>query len=275
MRGTMRLFSLLALSLACLAVQPLSAADLPGSQDLEILPRFPRAEIVDFRDVAAQERIYPLGSIRRISGTLRYERQIDSQGHMRSVTYELPAEHTSGQAFNAARDTLQEQGAELLYWCESRECGSSSLWANSVFGNAKLLGADDQQAYLLLRLAEPKQNTLVALYSITRGNRRAYLHVEQLDNQADLGELLPGPATLLRQLRNTGELDFVSLDGEPVAAWAELLGRTLNQDSTLRVSLSGKYAAAWRDALVAERVRAARMEVQQGPSDGLSFKLLR
>ncbi|GLK88909.1 DUF4892 domain-containing protein [Pseudomonas turukhanskensis] len=272
----MRLLSLLApVLLASSLATTASAADLPGSQDLEILPRFPRAEIVDFRDVAVQERIYPLGSIRRISGTLRYERQVDSQGRMRSVTYELPPEHTSGQAFNAARDALQAQGAELLYWCESRECGSASLWANSVFGNAKLLGAEDQQAYLLLRLAEPQQNTLVALYSITRGNRRAYLHVEQLDNQAALGDLLPGPATLLRQLRNTGELNFASLDGEPLAAWAELLGRTLNQDSTLRVSLAGKYAQAWRDALVAQRVRAARMEIDSAQTDGLSFKLLR
>ncbi|MEN0107071.1 MAG: DUF4892 domain-containing protein [Pseudomonas sp.] len=270
----MRVLRLLAISLACLA-GPASAADLPGSADLEILPRFPRAEIVDFRDVAAQERIYPLGSIRRISGNLRYERQVDSLGRMRSVTYELPPEHSSGQAFNAARDALQEQGAEILYWCESRECGSASLWANSVFSNAKLLGADDQQAYLLLRLADPRQNTLVALYSVTRGNRRAYLHVEQLDNSADLGELLPGPATLLRQLRNTGELDFVGLDGEPVAAWAELLGRTLNQDSTLRVSLGGKYAEAWRDALVAQRVRASRIDIAATQGDGLSFKLLR
>lgn len=270
----MRLLRLMAISLACLA-GPASAADLPGSHDLDILARFPRAEIVDFRDVAAQERIYPLGSIRRISGNLRYERQVDSLGRMRSVTYELPAEHTSGQAFHAARDALQDQGGELLYWCESRECGSSSLWANSVFGNAKLLGADDQQAYLLLRLAEPQHNTLVALYSITRGNRRAYLHVEQLDNQAELGELLPGPATLLRQLRHTGELNFASLDGEPVAAWAELLGRTLKQDSTLRVSLAGQHAQAWLDALVAQRVRAARLEIDPGQSEGLSFKLLR
>ncbi len=271
----MRLFNLLVLPLACLVVNPVAAADVPGSSDLDILPRFARAEIVDFRDVPAQERIYPLGSIRRISGTLRYERQVDSLGHMRSVTYELPPEHTSGQAFNAALAALQEQGAHALYWCESRECGSSSLWANSVFGNAKLLGADDQQAYLLLRLAEPKQNTLVALYSITRGNRRAYLHVEQLENQTDLGELLPGPATLLRQLRNTGELHFASLDGEPVDAWADLLARTLNQDTTLRVSLAGKHADAWRDALVAQRVRAARLELDQAESDGLSFKLLR
>ncbi len=37
------------------------AADLPGSHDLDILPRFPRAEIVDFRQAPSEERIYPLG----------------------------------------------------------------------------------------------------------------------------------------------------------------------------------------------------------------------
>jgi len=77
-----------------------------------------------------------------------------------------------------------------------RTSGESSLWANDVFGNAKLYGADDRQAYLLLRLAAPRDNTLVALYSITRGNRKAYLHVEQFDAAAPLGDLPPTSATL-------------------------------------------------------------------------------
>ncbi|WP_420800934.1 DUF4892 domain-containing protein [Pseudomonas cavernicola] len=252
----------------------LLAADLPGSHDLEVLPRFPRAQIVDFREGSAQERIYPLGSIRRISGQLRFEREVPTQGQLRSVTYELPREHSSGQAFNAAREALQAQGAELLYWCESRDCGSSSLWANSVFGNAKLYGADDQQAYLLLRLAEPQQDSLVALYSITRGNRRAYLHVEQLDAGAPLGELLPSPNTLLRQLRSTGELALPKLNAEPLAPWVELLARSLNLDSTLRVSLSGANAEAWREALVAQRVRAARLELDTATGTGLLLKVL-
>ena len=80
---------------------------------------------------------------------------------------------------------------------------------------------------------------------------------------------------MLRQLRNTGELQFASLDGEPVDAWAQLLARTLNQDTTLRVSLAGKYADAWRSALLAQGVRAARLELGPAESDGLSVKLLR
>lgn len=248
-------------------------ADVAGSRDLETLPRYPGSQIVSFKDVAAQERIYPQGSIRRISGRLRYESEISVAGQLTSLTYELPSNHTSAEVFAVARETLQAKGAELLYWCEGRECGSSSLWANAVFNNAILTGADDQQAYALLRLAEPT-DSLLALYSITRGNRRAYLQVEQVQGAVPLGELLPTPATLLRQLRNTGELNLLR-QAEPSEAWVAVLARSLNLDSTLRVSLAGAQAEAWREALAAQRVRAARLELAEDGVEGLQIKLLR
>ena len=186
----------------------------------------------------------------------------------------MPAERTSNEAFTLAREALQKQGAELLFWCQARDCGESSLWANEVFGNAKLFGADEQQAYLLLRLAAPQDNSLVALYSITRGNRRAYLHVEQFDASAPLGDLLPTSATLLRQLKDTGKLDLPKL-AEPQPIWLNLLSRGLNLDTTLRISLSGKQAEAWRQALIGQGVLASRMETGNTDAAGLHFELLR
>jgi len=268
----MRLFVFFSM---CLASGSLLAADLPGSHDLEMLPRFPKAEIIDFREAATQERIYPQGSIRRISGQLRYEREVPVQGRLTAVTYSLPSEHSSGEAFDVARETLQKQGAELLYWCRGRGCGSSNLWANGVFGNSKLYGADEQQAYLLLRLAEPRQNSLLTLYSITRGNRKAYLHAELLDAAKPLGELLPTPATLLRQLKSSGELVLPKRAAEPEPAWAALLARSLNLDITLRVSLEGTTAEAWREALVGQGVRAARLELGEAKGEDLRLEVLR
>jgi hypothetical protein len=269
---TMRSLNLLVLC----CISPLSfAADVPGSQDLPILPRMEDAQIVDFRPAAELERIYPLGSIRKISGQLRFDGQVSARGTATSVTYELPPEHSSTEAFTAAREALQKQGAQLLFWCQSRDCGESSLWANEVFGNAKLYGADDQQAYLLLRLAAPRDNSLVALYSITRGNRKAYLHVEQFDAAAPLGELLPTSATLLRELKNTGELDFLTLTAEPDETWLRLISRGLNLDTTLRVSVSGAKAEAWRQALIQQGVRAARLETGNVEGSGLHIELLR
>ncbi|MGI0899193.1 DUF4892 domain-containing protein [Pseudomonas aeruginosa] len=181
------------------------AADLPGSHDLDVLPRFPRAEIVDFRQAPSEERIYPLGAISRISGRLRMEGEVRAEGELTALTYRLPPEHSSQEAFAAARTALLKADATPLFWCERRDCGSSSLLANAVFGNAKLYGPDEQQAYLLVRLAAPQENSLVAVYSITRGNRRAYLQAEELKADAPLGELLPSPATLLRLLKANGE----------------------------------------------------------------------
>ncbi|RMQ41979.1 hypothetical protein ALQ04_02509 [Pseudomonas cichorii] len=251
------------------------AADVPGSHDLRIVPRLAEAEIVDYRPAAELERIYPLGSIRKISGQMRFDGQVSARGNLTSVTYQLPAEHTSDEAFTAAREALQAQGAELLFWCQARDCGESSLWANEVFGNSKLYGADDRQAYLLLRLAEPDNETLVALYSITRGNRRAYLHVEQFTAAAPLGELLPTSATLLRQLKSTGRLDLPRLKGEPQENWVTLLSRGLNLDSTLRATVSGARADVWREALVAKGVRGARLETGSVDKAGLVIEVIR
>ncbi|WP_260963004.1 DUF4892 domain-containing protein [Pseudomonas citri] len=262
------------LVLACLG--PVSFADdVPGSHDLERVPRMPDAQIVDYRQASDLERVYPLGSIRKISGQLRFDGQVDSRGNVTSVTYELPPEHTATQAFTAAREALQKQDAELLFWCQARDCGESSLWANDVFGNAKLYGADNGQAYLLLRLAPPADNTLIALYGITRGNRKAYLHVEQFEANAPLGVLLPTSATLLRQLKDTGVLDMPRLVGEPDDSWLRLLSRALNLDTGLRVSIAGPKAEDWRQALIDQGVRAARMETADDDTVGLHLELLR
>jgi hypothetical protein len=261
----------------CLAVASAHAlaADVPGSRDLDILPRVTDSEIVDYRPSTDVERIYPLSSIRKISNQLRFDGQVGARGNLTPITYQLPAEHSSDDAFTAAREALQKQGAELLFWCQARDCGESSLWANEVFTNSRLYGADDRQAYLLLRLAEPKADTLVALYAITRGNRRAYLHVEQFEAAAPLGELLPTSATLLRQLRSTGRLDLPRLDGEPQEQWVTLLSRGVNLDSTLRVTLSGAHAQAWREAMIAKGVRAARLEAGRSDPKGLVIELIR
>lgn len=250
-----------------------SAADLAGSRDLEVLARVPEARIVDFRERTG-ERAYPLGALRRLSGRLHFEREVAVNGQLTTVTYELPARHGAFEAFGNAHEQLREQGAHMLYWCEGRECGSSSLWANSLFGNARLYGSDDQQAYAVLRLAEPHANRLVVLYAITRGNRKAYLHVEQLDASEDIGEVLPSAATLLRQLRSNGSLDLAQLQGEPNPQWSQVLARALSQDSTLRVIISGAYAQQWRETLVAQGIRASRLELDNRQTSGLRLDRL-
>ncbi|MCY1273594.1 hypothetical protein D9M68_365600 [compost metagenome] len=263
------------LASALLAATPVGAADVADSHDLQVLPRYPRAEIVDFDQAADQERIYPLGAISRISGRLRMEGEVRGVGQLTAVTYRLPEEEDRPLAFGAARSTLLKADATPLFWCEARDCGSSSLLANAVFHKSRLYGPDDQQAYLLVRLAPPQENTLLAIYAITRGNRRAYLHAEQLDSNTTLGELLPSAATLLRLLKANGELTLAHVPDEPGGVWLDLLVRTLRLDTGVRVELAGSHAEDWRGALGGQGVRAARMELGTHEGAGLHLTWLR
>lgn len=270
MKAVLRLWPLL----ASLAILP-ARADVPGSEDLELLPRFPRAEIVDYQVRDSVERIYPQGALRRISGRLRMDAQLDVIGRLRTLTYELPLGHTSSDAFAQARTALFTQGARPLHWCEGRECGASSLWANTVFGNARLYGPDEQQAYLLVQLAAPHQDSLLALYAVTRGTRRAYLHVELLESRAPLGEQLPNAETLLRQLKDAGYLALEQLPAEPGDPWLALLARTLRLDTGMRVLLEGQSAPAWRTALIERGTRTARLDTAESEVPGLRVEWLR
>lgn len=260
--------------IASLAILP-AWAEVPGSQDLEILPRFPRAEIVDYRVQDNVERIYPQSALRRISGRLRVDAEIDVVGRLSALTYELPQGHGSADAFAQARTALLAQDARPLHWCEGRECGASSLWANNVFGNARLYGPDEQQAYLLLQLAAPRQDSLLALYAITRGTRRGYLHVELLEANAPQGEHLPNAETLLRQLKDAGVLELAQLPAEPADPWLALLARALRLDTGVRLLLGGEAAPAWREALIERGTRAARLESEPGEAPGLRLEWLR
>lgn len=248
-----------------LASPLLWAAPLPAPQD---------AKVVDERPAVEQERIYPLGPLRKIGNRLRVENKVESRGQVSSVTYELPPERTAREAFTSAREALQKEGGYPLFWCQGRDCGEASLWANEVFGNARLNGGDEQQAFILLRRSAGQDNTLVSLYSVTRGNRRAYLHVEEFVASTPLGTLLPTAATVLRELRDTGRLDYPGLV-QPQEDWVTLLGRSLNLDSTLRVSLSGAQAEAWRERLVGAGVRNSRLEVGPASTEGLHLELIR
>ena len=220
------------------------------------------AKIINEQQQDSLEKIYPQGSVRRISGKMRYSGEVLVRGSVDVLTVQLAPTHEALDAFDASRELLQGQQAEMLYWCAARECGPSNLWANHVFDNARLYGPDDRQAYALFRIAEGEQDNLLALYAITRGNGRGFLHAEYFQAEQLPDDLLPTPTTLERQLRIDNQLSLVRLTGQPDPQWVKLLVRALNQNSTMRISMAGEQAAAWRDAMVEQGLRASRVELE-------------
>ncbi|WP_205340437.1 DUF4892 domain-containing protein [Denitrificimonas caeni] len=220
------------------------------------------AKVVTQEHHDSLEKIYPQGSVRRISGKMRYSGEVLVRGSVDVLTVQLASTHDALDAFSATRKLLQSQHAEMLYWCAARECGPSNLWANQVFANARLYGPDDRQAYALFRLGGDAQSSLMAVYAITRGNGRGFLHVEQFQAEQLPSDLLPTATTLERQLRTDDQLFLPRLTGLPDSVWTQRLVRALNQNSTMRVSMAGEQAQAWRDAMVDKGVRASRIELE-------------
>lgn len=220
------------------------------------------AKIIRQTQQDSLEKIYPQGSVRRISGQMRYSGEVSVRGALDTLTVQLAPTHEALDAFSASRAVLHEQDAQMLYWCMARECGPSNLWANHVFKNARLYGPDDSQAYALYRLASAEQSSLLAVYAVTRGNGRGFLHVERFQAEQLPEDLRPTATTLGRQLRTDSRLNLPQLTAEPDPVWTRLLVRALNQNSIMRISIAGEQAGLWRTAIAEQGVRASRIELE-------------
>lgn len=251
----------------------LLSPSLRAEQGIFPVPAPAHARLIAQDDMAEAERFYPMSALRRISNQARAELRLEVDGHLARQTYQLASGHLAQPAFAQVRKALQTD-ADLLFWCEGRDCGASTLWANAVFDRADLSAPDDQQLFGLWRVkAQPE--TVLAVYAVNRANRRSYLHVEQLHSESSMAELLPTAATWLRQLREDGELQLPASAQAPVEPWLALVVRTLRLDSTLRVALQGEQAEAWQAALVAAGIRTQRLSVAAVTEAGAGLRLQR
>ncbi len=259
-----------------LTTVPALAADESANPVIE---SFPRAELVERRQVDNADHAVVLGNIRRINNQLRAEQEVRVVGDLLRMTWRIPEGHSASEAFLHAKQQLLDQPHTMLYFCEARECGSSSLWANQVFGFSRLYGPEENQAYVAIRLdSEPQR--FVSLYSITRGNRKVYLHMDQFTPKEPVQRpLYPTPSTLVKVLRADGELQLPELnvsDGDRADTrnWLELLNRMLRSDTRLRVALHGEDAGAVAQALRDLGLRGDRLEIGNTNEAGLRVERL-
>ena len=248
------------LSLALAVAAPLGAAE-----KLVIDP-FPRAEVARERVLENTEHTVVIGNIRRINNQLRAEREVQVEGQLIRTSWLIPAGHGAREAMYHAADQLQTRAHTTLFFCEGRECGSSSLWANQVLDYSRLYGPEDNQLYLALRLDEEPQR-FISLYAITRGNQQVYLHMDQLTPLEPVTEVLyPTAATLGKMLQAEGELLLPEMAGnelqeEQGAAWLDLVARMLRSDTRLRVQVNGASAPDFVQGLVDREISSQRLEV--------------
>src|SRR5690606_16303470 len=150
------------------------------------------------------------------------------------------------------------------FFCEGRECGSSSLWANQVLDYSRLYGPEDNQLYLALRLDDQPQR-FISLYAITRGNQQVYLHMDQLTPEQPVTEVLYPTAATVGKLRSGEDgsllLDACVGDEEQAAAWLVLVTRMLRSDIRPRVLVDGARAPEFVEGRVERGISIQPLDI--------------
>jgi hypothetical protein len=119
---------------------------------------------------------FPLGAVVKINLDVRIDKERQLSGQLTRTTWEMPKSFDPNELLERFRDQVIFQKGDILFECEGRDCGTSNIWANDLFNNADLYGRDDYQRYFAAKL----DDQYLAAYAVRRGNRRVYLHLDQI-----------------------------------------------------------------------------------------------
>ncbi len=217
--------------------------DVSGSSDPRQLPRFPLSWIVSYHTEAVPEYTLATGPMRKVDGIIAPEKYKRITGELTRITYRLPDIHTPDQVFNYYLQLLQSMQAKILFQCSSRQCGSSNQWANNYFDVAELYGLDRSQFFL----SASAGNLQLALYTVKRGNRRVYVHIDLIEPMKQTAE------TLAADLRQQG-VSWLN-DAEALEPLIDYMSN--NPQQTVLIGSYNKAAGVTVDELLSRSQKAA------------------
>ncbi len=249
------------LALCLLVLLPTSVwAQASSANDHPLLARFPDSEIISVE--FEQDAIYRLvlSGLQRTRGLVAPEESQRLRGDVTKIVYEISQEFSGEDAYQFFREQMESKGYSELFSCSGRACGSSNYWANDIFRNRILYGPERNQYYLAMRTeAGAEDSPSIALYIITRGNRRiyAYLEIVEVGGAQTRLDLLDANK-LLSDLHLNGVIvvsgiSFVSDDVLNEDAGLLALADLLSSDPSLQVYLVAHLAGEESLAVLQER----------------------
>ncbi|MBY4678709.1 DUF4892 domain-containing protein [Marinobacterium arenosum] len=187
----MKSLQLLGIGLGMVALTVQAASDVSGSTDHPLLDRYPRAYITNYEQRQEPDYRWALGALENVRGRVEPEKLRRLSGTLTRISYRIPDGVGPDEAFEYMQNQLLNKEAAEVFSCQGRQCGSSNEWANEVFDYARLYGVERTQYYGAFQFGD----TAVSVYSVQRGNRRVYLHLDLLQ---------PEKTDLVDQLRRQG-----------------------------------------------------------------------
>ncbi|TQV67678.1 DUF4892 domain-containing protein [Exilibacterium tricleocarpae] len=248
------------------------------------LTGFPNARTVFDTDTGTDDYRLALGAMEKVNNIWRPEQEQRVGGQLHRETVEAPSGFSADEVYQHFLTQLEAMDARELFSCQGRRCGSSNSWANNHFGIKQLYGLDQHQYYGAFEIVgADRQLYFVALYTVRRGNKRIYGHVEVLHSRTGIEGLIAArPEVIGQQLLQRG---FYVLPGFRVGQGGlqqeeqhlQALTAALRKQRLLRVAVVGHdygdggeqsrqetalgYARYVRELLIQGGIDEARLEI--------------
>lgn len=263
---------LLLLALLSTTAYAQSAGEQTAGADHPLLMRFPDSEIVEYDRTNELNHQLVLGTLQRTRGEVVPESEERLKGRVTRIVYAIPSDYQVSDVREFFAHQLRERGDSILFSCEGRACGSSNYWANDIFKRRILYGPERNQYYLAARSNTALENDpFLALYLITRANKRLYAYVEIIESDIAVApQALVNEGLLVATLRDKGSVvlplvQFTIADGgdeelvDPSAL--DYLVRLLQIDPEIRGYLVSHLSAPERslEGLLEQSVKRAQL----------------
>ncbi|MFZ8976822.1 MAG: DUF4892 domain-containing protein, partial [Pseudohongiellaceae bacterium] len=148
-----------------------------------------------------------LGRLQRSRGVVVPESEERIRGDISKLIFEIPREYSAEDVYGYFRSSFSDKGYDELFGCIGRECGSSNYWANDIFRNRVLYGPERNQYFLNVRAhTESAEPAHIALYVITRGNRRTYAYLEIVEPPGTSGPIQVIGEAFLTDIEEAGAI---------------------------------------------------------------------
>jgi hypothetical protein len=165
--------------MAAVGVSGSLAQEAPGELLREI-DRYPHARQVSASEEAVIDHEIGLGAMKKVRGVWQFKESERLTGVLTRYTWQIVDGFSSAEVMDELVSRVEAlEGAELLFQCQARACGSGAQWANRVFRQRILYGREDLQRYRVYGLEAGPGYRLV-IYGAARTADRQYLHAELL-----------------------------------------------------------------------------------------------
>ncbi|KZZ58713.1 hypothetical protein A3762_16870 [Oleiphilus sp. HI0125] len=119
---------------------------------------------------------FPLSSIKRVSNSLRVDRQTSLEGSRTNYLYRVASFSSRDKVLSYYRNLLSSKG-KIEFECAERNCGSSNDWANKVFSIRNLAGRDNNQSYLVGKVDDGVEQGWLSVYVVENVRRENMVYL--------------------------------------------------------------------------------------------------